>query len=449
MCYCADRQPCQTVEFVFNKDQLSFASGQRPMTQTAAELFNHAEQLNAAGQLTEARGVLLQATNLGHAPAAYRLALAESMGLGGDRDTASALARVSAIDAAYPPARMLRAVATAAGWHGSEDWASAVSLMIGYAQANDPAALFDLGTLCLLRGGEHSEGWAQSLFASALKLGAQFAAPALMRMHAMRGEAFLPSPATLKALEQARFFSIGDIERHARQQKGAATPPGLPPALDALQQRLSPPPSTWGDTNGETVAEAISAKQWSGRIHPCICDFLIGYAGPSLAPAEVQDPTTGQLIQHPVRRALQANLGTFRQTLTIHALEQILARKAGLPWANTENLTVLFYREGDYYAPHADFFSETADEDVAQLKESGQREATSLLSLRPADEGGATYFPHLKTAWNGKIGDVLVFRNLTHYGKPNPVSWHEGQVVTGGWKALASLWVRARAYHGD
>jgi prolyl 4-hydroxylase len=209
-------------------------------------------------------------------------------------------------------------------------------------------------------------------------------------------------------------------------------------------------PSTWPAAAGHTLASEIAATTWASEIHPCLCDALIGFAGPILAPAEIHDEATGRLVQHPVRRALQASLQTYRQTLSMHALERILAHRAGLPWTHTECLNVLFYREGDYYAPHADYFSETSKDDVADLELSGQRQATALVSLHAAEAGGATHFPHLKTSWNGKEGDILIFQNLTAEGGPNPISWHEGQTVTPPLEnRLQDLWIRTKPYHGD
>jgi hypothetical protein len=106
---------------------------------------------------------------------------------------------------------------------GRKTGASAVSLLIGYAKLGDPAALFDLGLLCLLRGGDQSETWAQSLFVDALKNGAQFATPALMRLHAIKGEALLLKTVALKALEQAQYLPSARLNAGPPTGKSANT----------------------------------------------------------------------------------------------------------------------------------------------------------------------------------------------------------------------------------
>ncbi len=413
------------------------------------KIFAEAERLNAQGELSQARQLLEQAAANGHLPAAYRLAISESAGIGGPVDTEAAMARLKAIHQDYAPARMFLSVATASGWAGSESWPDAVALHIKYAKAGDPAAMFDLGLLCLMRSPNEFYGAAHALFASALNTGAIYAIPALMRLHAVKGERFLAPSHHLEALAKAQYMPIARIDKlaHAQSQQASA-PPGLTD-WSVLETALGDAPETWKDVPGAALSAPIHAEIWQSEIHPCICDYLTGFAGPNFAPAQIYDSDTGQPINHPVRRALQAGLKTYRQTLAIHAVERILAHKTELPWKNAERLNVLLYRPGDYYAPHADYFSETAKEDVARLNEAGQRAATALLSLHAAPKGGATHFPHVKATWTGQTGDILRFRNLDSKGAPNPISLHEGQVVEEGWKALASLWVRSLTYRTE
>jgi hypothetical protein len=418
------------------------------MAGSALELFQRAEQLNSDGDLIGARDLLTQSAGLGHVPAIYRLAISEAAGLGGQRDRASAAHRFSLIAKEFPPARMAQCVSLAAGWSKPQDWAGAVALQIEYAKSGDPAALIDVALLCLLRKAAHSEAYAQALFASALSKGAIFAAPALMRLHALRDERFVVPDKMLKALESANYLPIGQIERVAKSKSTPPTRPGQQPDWTDLEALLTTRPDTWFNAAGENLATDISAKVWSGAVHPCVCDFVAAHAAPMLIPAQIQDAVTGAPVLHPVRKALHARIASYRQTLTIHALEQIMTAQADLPWQNGERLTMLFYKPGDRYAPHADYFAEGTEEDTYHIQESGQRVATTLLSLHAAEKGGATHFPHLEKTWNGTTGDILRFRNLREDGSPNPLSLHEGQEVVSGWKTLASLWIRERDYWG-
>ena len=443
-----ERQPYETRHTAINSWKLSISGQTLDMADTALELFQRAEQLNADGDLESARELLAQSSELGHVPATYRLAISEAAGLGGTRDRARAEKRFAEIEAAYPPARMALCIGRAAGWSGEEDWPGAIELEIAHAKNGDPAALIDLALLSLLRRSSQSEAIAQALFAAALSKGATFAAPALMRLHAIRDERFVVPDQMLKTLERAGYLPIGQIEAEA---KSKSKPPARPPALpdwDELKALLMSQPETWLDMAPGMLAADVSAQTWRHAVHPCICDFVAAYAAPMLAPAEIQDAVTGAPILHPVRKALHARIASYRQTLTIHALERLMTARAGLPWRHGERLTVLFYKSGDRYAPHADYFAEDTEEDTYHMAESGQRVATTLLSLHAASQGGATHFPHLNKSWNGTTGDVLTFRNLKSDGTPNPLSLHEGQVVDAGWKTLASLWIRERDYWG-
>ena len=444
----SERQPYETRHTAINRRNYSISGHTSIMAETALELFQRAEQLNTDGNLEAARELLAQSSDLGHVPATYRLAISEAAGLGGARDRASAQRRFAAIEDAYPPARMAHCVSLAAGWSEAENWTAAIDLEIRHAKNGDPAALIDLAMLRLLRNDAESEGDAQALFASALSKGASFAAPALMRLHALRDERFVVPDQMLKALERAHYLPIGEIEIQAKSKSRPPSRPGALPNWSDLGSRLSASPETWIAQPGQMLAQDVTAQSWSQSVHPCVCDFVAAYAAPMLAPAEIQDAVTGAPILHPVRKALHARIASYRQTLTIHAIERIMTACAGLPWRHGERLTVLFYKVGDRYAPHADYFAEGTEEDTYHMEQSGQRVATTLLSLHAAKQGGATHFPRLGTSWNGTSGDLMTFRNLREDGAPNPVSLHEGQVVKEGWKTLASLWIRERDYWG-
>ena len=418
------------------------------MSDTADTLFRQSGDLSAAGDLIASRAKLEEASIMGHLEANYRLAICESAGFGGPIDKAAAMERLTRISSAYPPALIFQSVAMASGWGGSENWEEAAALIVSAAADGDPAALFDTAMLCLLRERSMLEPTAQLCLTEALKKGAHYAAPALMRLHALHGERFVPPAQILKALEGARYLPIAELLKLASEQ---ATPAAAATgSLDfaAITQWLRTPPETWLPQESSVLSDEVNARSYAGAIHPCICDFIIGNAGPALRQAQVFDPESGSLINHRTRQALQAGMQPYMQTLLSHALERLLCQLTGQPWINAERLTILMYRPGDYYAPHADYFSEGTPEDEADVAASGQRATTALICLHPAGAGGATHFPHVDVSWAGRLGDILTFENLKADGTPNPLSLHEGQKVSEGWKSLASLWIRTKPYRG-
>lgn len=418
------------------------------MSETAESLFEESGQLSAAGDIIGSRTKLEQASQLGHLEANYRLAICESVGFGGPQDTSVALQRLAAIADVYPPARIFESVAVASGWSGNENWAKAIGLIVTAAKNADPAALFDTAMLCLLRDSTALAEQAQLCLTEALKKGAHYAAPALMRLHALQNEKFVPPQQILSALEGARYVPIGELLRLASSQTTQAVAATGTIDFEKISAALASPPENWLPQEGSALSAEINARSYHGAIHPCICDFIIGNAGPALRQAQVFDPETGSLINHRTRQALQAGMQPYMQTLLSHALERVLCRFVSQPWQHAERLTILMYRPGDYYAPHADYFSEGTPEDDADVAASGQRAATALICLHPAPDGGATHFPHLNVSWQGNLGDILTFENLNAVGAPNPLSLHEGQKVNEGWKSLASLWVRTKPYRG-
>ena len=418
------------------------------MTDTPDTLFEQSAQLSAAGDLVGARAKLDLASREGHVEANYRLAISESAGFGGPVDKARALRRLQAISAHYAPARLFQSVAMASGWDGREDWQGAAELVVGAAKAGDPAAQFDTALLCLLRDPAAMLNDAQLCLTSALKQGAHFAAPALMRLHALKGEAFLPPAQLLKTLEGVQYVPIAQLAEVAQAQSTPAVAATGAPDFARIAEALQSTPETWRTASSQQLSGDANIRAWDGVLHPCICDFLAGNAGAALRQAQVFDPVSGELIDHPSRRALQAGLQPYMQTLLTHAVERMLCEMAGQPWTHAERLTILLYRPGDYYAPHADYFSENTPADEADMAASGQRVATALISLHPAKDGGATHFPHLDVTWRGEMGGALTFDNVNADGRPNPMSYHEGQVVNAGWKSLASLWIREKPYQG-
>lgn len=416
------------------------------MNSSAVQLFQRAEQLNSSGEVTAARELLSSSSALGHLPATYTLAIAEADGIGGAQDLKSAARRFTDIADLYPRARMAHCVACASGWSDNEGWDDAITAQIKFAQGGDAGALIDLALLCLLRRHEMSEQYAQALLAGALSKGEVFAAPLLMRLHAQRGERFILSDATVKHLHRAQYLPISQLQNDTQSLEATPTPPEPLPNWEVLRNFLSVAPETWVLSKGQPLSSVVSAQGWRGIVHACVCDFVAAYAVQFLRQAEIRDPKTGAPIVHPVRKALNARMNSYHQTLTIHALERIMTACADLPWRNAERLTVLFYKTGDSYGPHADYFASGLEEDLEDVERSGERVATTLLSLHPADKGGATQFPHINVSWNGTSGDVLTFRNIKPDGTPNPLSIHQGQVVEAGWKMLASLWIREREF---
>ena len=100
---------------------------------------------------------------------------------------------------------------------------------------------------------------------------------------------------------------------------------------------------------------------------------------------------------------------------------------------------VLRYQQGQEYRPHLDALPGLEN----------QRVLTALVYLNDAYLGGETEFTRLGLKVKGRKGDVLVFRNTTADGSPDPISEHAGLPVVNGIKYLGSRWIRDRSHLAD
>ncbi|MET0180846.1 MAG: 2OG-Fe(II) oxygenase, partial [Novosphingobium sp.] len=71
---------------------------------------------------------------------------------------------------------------------------------------------------------------------------------------------------------------------------------------------------------------------------------------------------------------------------------------------------------------------------------------TVLIYLNEGYGGGETHFPANGLRVKGRIGDAVLFRNLTPAGDPDPLAGHAGLPVSAGEKWLATRWIRARPF---
>ena len=80
------------------------------------------------------------------------------------------------------------------------------------------------------------------------------------------------------------------------------------------------------------------------------------------------------------------------------AIEKRIARATFIKQENGESMYVLRYQPGERYDPHTDFCKKNTEEPpetcVNFMKRGGDRIATFIMSLQPAETGGELCFPH-------------------------------------------------------
>jgi len=195
-----------------------------------------------------------------------------------------------------------------------------------------------------------------------------------------------------------------------------------------------------------TIARVPSIRLHQGVFRPVECAYVQALAAPHLRPSDVIDPATGRVVVDPYRTGCHMQFVPAHSDVVIASIDWRLAALTGTRLGQGESLSVLVYRPGEQYKPHWDHLVDTADEKLSRLKASGQRLYTALITLDERFKGGETAFTDIGVKVRGRLGDVLVFRNLDDAGRPDMLTMHAGLPVADGVKWLASKWIRERHF---
>ncbi|KAI1712906.1 2OG-Fe(II) oxygenase superfamily domain-containing protein [Ditylenchus destructor] len=102
-----------------------------------------------------------------------------------------------------------------------------------------------------------------------------------------------------------------------------------------------------------------------------------------------------------------------------------------------EQFHVKKYRHGGHYAPHLDFLIVNPEEQF------GNRIATFMVILKPADIGGGTVFPNAGINFQPKVGDAILWLNMDPDYNFAQGSFHGACPVLSGIKIGVTLWIRS------
>jgi prolyl 4-hydroxylase len=248
-----------------------------------------------------------------------------------------------------------------------------------------------------------------------------------------RAPEVLSSAERYRALVQQNFSTLGVAAcalDAARRPPQAAS--GDDRHVTAVPQEVATQPRIF------TVDEFVSRSE---------CAHLMTLAGLNFQPAEAL--TRDILSQE--NRAFTGHMSALRTVLCDAVVRQVERRVAavfGLPPSHVEPLTVLRYQGGERYAPHVDYF------DAARLAENerrgdqaGQRSASFLVYLRPAEAGGETHYIKLGKKIAARPRMALCHYNCLPSGEPDPATLHTGEPVALGEKWLARTTLRERPFY--
>ncbi|HEX2668379.1 MAG TPA: 2OG-Fe(II) oxygenase [Gammaproteobacteria bacterium] len=252
-----------------------------------------------------------------------------------------------------------------------------------------------------------------------------------LQMALERDPSVLSSAERYRALVEQNFAGLGLDAFSLDAARRPAVPSGRPYTA-AEPVRLSERPHVF------TVDEFVSRSE---------CAHLMTLADRNFRPAK--SLTADLLSQENLyftgsMAALQLDLCDA----VVRAVERRIGTAFGLPASHVEPLSVLRYQGGHNYAPHVDYFDAARlQENRAQGDRAGQRVASFLVYLQPAEMGGETHYLKLGRKVQGRERMALCHFNCLPSGEPDPDTLHTGEPVQRGEKWLARTTVREKPFY--
>ena len=171
------------------------------------------------------------------------------------------------------------------------------------------------------------------------------------------------------------------------------------------------------------------------------CKDLINISDKILRPSTVADyGDTSAVTKY--RTSKTADLHYFNSPFLNYIDNKIADLMGFYPFLG-EILQAQKYAPGQYYKEHCDYFCPLAKEFKTYTEWMGQRTWTVMVYLNDVEEGGETYFKHLKLKIKPTAGKAVIWNNLYSSGIPNPKTLHEALAPVSGDKYVITKWWRS------
>ncbi|WP_040286280.1 2OG-Fe(II) oxygenase [Sporosarcina koreensis] len=121
--------------------------------------------------------------------------------------------------------------------------------------------------------------------------------------------------------------------------------------------------------------------------------------------------------------------------LVITRIEKRIEAVMNIPIEHGEGLQILRYAPGQQYKAHHDYFS-------ANSRVTNNRISTLVMYLNDVEQGGETFFPHLKLSVTPQKGMAVYFEYFYNDPALNDMTLHGGAPVEIGEKWVATQWMR-------
>ena len=171
------------------------------------------------------------------------------------------------------------------------------------------------------------------------------------------------------------------------------------------------------------------------------CQTLIEESNKKLRPSTVSN-VKDKVVLSKDRTSKTADLHYFNSSY-LNYIDNKITAFMGLDPFTGEIMQTQKYEPGEYYKEHTDYFHPLTMEYKTYTEWMGQRTWTFMLYLNNVEEGGETYFKHLKLKVKPKQGMAIFWNNLYKNGIPNPKTLHEACPPVSGDKYVITKWFRS------
>jgi prolyl 4-hydroxylase len=152
-------------------------------------------------------------------------------------------------------------------------------------------------------------------------------------------------------------------------------------------------------------------------------------------------------VEHQSRTSYSAFLGKSQDDV-VQCIEERASKFSSIPPENIEPLQVVWYREGQKYEPHFDYFPPGTPGASQYTERGGQRLITFFVYLNtvPSGAGGETAFPKLDLKVAPIENDAVFWYDVTSNNGEDPRTLHGGSPLGAGEKWGLNIWIRERAF---
>lgn len=171
------------------------------------------------------------------------------------------------------------------------------------------------------------------------------------------------------------------------------------------------------------------------------CDEIIKNIEARVRPSTISNPKDEQITSE-YRTSSSADFPYYLDPFCLKVDNKISDYMEIDPFLG-ETLQAQKYEPGQYYKEHNDYFDPWSKEYKTYTEWMGQRTWTFMCYLNNVEEGGETFFKHLKLKIKPQQGMAVIWNNLYKNGLPNYKTLHEACPPISGKKYVVTKWFRS------